>query len=210
MYKRQELDVGTLSIEPPGSVEIEVTGEIPGGVERIYASLARPDSLPLRLERNGLTFTSSGVPPGRYTARASVRGTFAHTVEIEVASGVLTRAACRVEPAYPLAVTVALGARQPDEESFTLTVEGADGETLHEHTYGIDSQPIRVRSGGSIVTMGSALGAPDANTRTLRLDLPRGTALLRLRTDRGRTATATALVAGDATAEDAVELRIGD
>src|SRR5262249_43771259 len=118
-------DAGTLWVEALGSVEIELTGDLPAEREQLVARLDRPHSLPVVLEGDGAVFRATGVAAGRWSLAAWAPGFFVHPCEIDVPPGALVRAVCRCEGARPVTVNVRFGPLVDAERDFTLVVQGA-------------------------------------------------------------------------------------
>jgi hypothetical protein len=188
------LDIGTLWVEPPGAVELELVGEPPDPTGFLGLHLLRPGSSAVHLEREGNRLRANEVPPGTWDVGGMAQERFLYPQQIEVHSGETTRAECRLAPCHELVLTIRFEPVDSAESQLRLEIEDELGQGLLDERYGIDESFVGASiSGVRVVTM-QTLDRLDASTRTVTLELPAGSFTVRATTERGRTASTAALV----------------
>src|SRR5262249_20418123 len=146
------VDAGTLWIDAPGSVEIELSGELSAGSESLFARLERPGSQPISLERDGSTLRASDVATGKWKVVGSAPGWFLVPLEIVVAPTPSTHGTCHCERALSVVVSVHFDSLLDDERLFDLVVERADGNAwLVEETHPVHPSGLDLRKRPPVV-----------------------------------------------------------
>lgn len=167
VLEEEDADVGAISLETPGRLEVTVLGLRDGMLENVRFWLDRRGRTGAALEAVDGILRSGELEPGTYVVKQTEREIYLRPVELVVHSGETTRAELSIEPSFPveLALTNPREGREapePPEQWLDVESRAADGSLLDQ---------VRLKA---TYAEGRA---------TLRIHLPEGRATIRIRSD---------------------------